>query len=324
MDKDAAYFQLRDASDAPQPFIIELIKPDLIRHARAILAADEKEEIHIQGTVEKSSVSYNEGWSYHVDPASISFFSNAIEVCDATMVFVEENLDDVGGSTLPNRHWCPWTSELIREVPADELSDRFDAPLGPEIFDEKVDLLKRFDPADLNPDFATALDELVQKCLDRGAKVVPYTGLRTPWEQAKLWRQSRSTAMVKAKIADLRQAGADFLAQILEDVGAQPTGKKVTNAIPGYSWHQWGEAADSYWEVDGKANWSTTEIHNGVNGYKVYAEEATAMGMTAGGYWSIGDWPHVHYPKLDSPSDKYSLLEINAEMEKRFGKPRTA
>lgn len=149
--------------------------------------------------------------------------------------------------------------------------------------------------------------------------MVSYTGLRTPWEQAKLWRRSRSTAMVLERIKALRDNGADFLAKVLEDVGPQPSGKKVTNAIPGYSWHQWGEAVDSYWEVNGNANWSSTEIHNGVNGYQVYAEEAEKMGMVAGGYWSIGDWPHVHYPGEDSPSDKYSLLEINAEMESRFG-----
>lgn len=324
MDRDAAYFQVLDASEAKHPFIIKLEQMDLIDHARRILSGHEKAEIHIQGTIIKKTIPYNEHWAYHVDPASLSFFANAIEVCDATMAYVEENLDDIGGSTLPGGHWCPWSSKIAREVPHGALTDLYDVPLGPETFEEAKGFAKRFDPADLSPGFAAALEKLIQKCLSHGATMVPYTGLRTPWEQAKLWRRSRSSTMANAKIAQLRNDGAEFLAQVIEDVGPQPTGDEVTKAIPGYSWHQWGEAVDSYWEVNGKANWSTTEIHNGVNGYKVYAKEAKTMGLVAGGYWSIGDWPHVHYPTEDSPSNKYTLLEINAEMEKRFGKPALA
>ena len=83
-----------------------------------------------------------------------------------------------GGSTLSNRHWCRWSSELFREIPNEELSALFDVLLGPEIYDEKVDLLKRFDSSDPNPDFATALETLIQARLDRGARMVPFSSCK--------------------------------------------------------------------------------------------------------------------------------------------------
>jgi hypothetical protein len=48
----------------------------------------------------------------------VRFFEVAIEVCDATMPYVEDHLDEVGGAFLPGGYWCPWTSRLTREVPA--------------------------------------------------------------------------------------------------------------------------------------------------------------------------------------------------------------
>ena len=39
---------------------------------------------------------------------------------------------------------------------------------------------------------------------------------------------------------------ANFLASVLDGVGPQH-GPHVTNALPGLSWHQWGEAVDCFW-----------------------------------------------------------------------------
>ena len=83
-----------------------------------------------------------------------------------------------GRATSSNRHWCRWSSELFREIPNEELSALFDVLLGPEIYDEKVDLLKRLDSPDPNPDFATALETLIQARLDRGARMVPFSSCK--------------------------------------------------------------------------------------------------------------------------------------------------
>ena len=168
-------------------------------------------------------------------------------------------------------------------------------------------------------DFSSPLSDLITRCAARGIEMRPYNAVRTPFEQARLWRQSRAIDEITGKIADLRTNGAGFLAFCLESVGPQH-GDPVTNALPGLSWHQWGEAVDCFLVVDGKAEWSTTKNINGLNGYHVYADEAETLGLTSGGHWkSLKDWPHVQLRTAAAPSKTLSLLDIDAEMKRRFG-----
>ena len=171
----------------------------------------------------------------------------------------------------------------------------------------------------LDPEFTDRLKAALADNADRGATMVPYFGIRTAQEQAKLWRQSRSVQQIADRVADLRARGADFLATCIESVGPQH-GPPVTNAIPGYSWHQWGEAMDCYWLRDGKAEWSP-DVGGAKNGYRVFAEVATQHGLTAGGYWqSIKDWPHVQKRRASSPGDAGLVLAaINARMRALYG-----
>jgi peptidoglycan L-alanyl-D-glutamate endopeptidase CwlK len=70
-------------------------------------------------------------------------------------------------------------------------------------------------PANLNDlvsNFRQRVEVLLQQCGQRGVEMRPYFTLRTPFEQAKLWRQSRSKEEIQKKIAAYRAAGADFLA----------------------------------------------------------------------------------------------------------------
>jgi peptidoglycan LD-endopeptidase CwlK len=160
---------------------------------------------------------------------------------------------------------------------------------------------------------------LIQNCRARGIEMRPYETLRTPLEQGKIWRQSRTREQVQAKIREFRNAGAEFLAFCIESVGPQ-SGRHVTDAPPGLSWHQWGEAFDSFWVVNGAAEWSTTKKINGLNGYRVYAEEAERLGLTAGGLWpSFKDWPHVQLKSAKSPKNSFTIAEIDRRMRDRFG-----
>ncbi|MEW4487031.1 calmodulin-binding protein [Thalassoglobus sp. JC818] len=115
---ETAYFRFTDTDGQPR-FVIQLHDPEKIKLARRILSGDEREKVHVQGTIMKSPAPYNPGWSYHLDPETIDFFGYAIEVCDAAIQYVEDHLDEVGGATLPNSHWCPWSSSLVDEVNAD-------------------------------------------------------------------------------------------------------------------------------------------------------------------------------------------------------------
>jgi len=170
----------------------------------------------------------------------------------------------------------------------------------------------------LVPAFRTQVDRLIEHCASRGVAMRPYMSLRTPLEQAKLWRQSRSSEEIQAKMAEFRTAGADYLAECIHAVGPQH-GDPVTNAAPGLSWPQWGEAVDCFWVVGGQAEWSTKKLVNGLNGYRVLAEEAKALGLDPGGLWrSFPDWLHVQLRTDASPLKTMSLKQVSVEMQKRF------
>jgi hypothetical protein len=174
------------------------------------------------------------------------------------------------------------------------------------------------DVSQLVPEFRHKLNSLLADCQGKGVEMLPYFGIRTPFEQAILWRQSRTAAEVAQKIAELNAQGAAFLAHCLESVGPR-NGAPVTNAIPGLSWHQWGESVDCAWVVAGKTEWSVQKKANGINGFQVYAEQAVNLGLDSGGLWkSLKDWPHVQLRSASSPLKVFSLVEIDKKMRERF------
>lgn len=173
----------------------------------------------------------------------------------------------------------------------------------------------------LDPSFKAKVVVLLQKCKAQGVKMVPYFGLRDPLTQAKLWRQSRTAGEAELAARKLESKGAPFLASVLRGAEADP-GQHVTNALPGLSWHQWGEAIDCYWEVNGKPEWHPDTAVGGVKGYHVYADtaETTEVGLTPGGHWSsLKDWPHVQQRSAAGPQNVFSYAFIDTTMKERFG-----
>lgn len=174
------------------------------------------------------------------------------------------------------------------------------------------------DIKDLIPKFRPPVKQLLQNCQARGVEMRPSATLRDPFEQARLWRQSRAIEEIKTKIKAFKEVDAAFLAHCLESVGSQ-NGKRVTDAPPGLSWHQWGESLDCFWVVDGKAEFSISRLVGGVNGYRVYVEEASKLDLTPGGLFKkLKDFPHVQFRPQGSPTSLFTLAEISDEMEKRF------
>jgi hypothetical protein len=113
-EQAVAYFRF-DSPPAAETFVFQLIDPVKIQQARDILHGKETRTTHIAGTIVKEPVPYNPPWSYHLAPESIQFFETSIEVCDASIQYVEEHLNEVGGTVLPGNHWCPWGSRLLEE-----------------------------------------------------------------------------------------------------------------------------------------------------------------------------------------------------------------
>lgn len=130
--------------------------------------------------------------------------------------------------------------------------------------------------------FRDKMEELLSTCEDSGYAMRPYFTMRSPFEQAKFWRQSRSSEEIAEKVRWLKQHDAGFIAHCIDSVGPQ-YGPHVTNAIPGLSWHQWCEAADCFWLLDNRAEWSTRKQVNGINGYRNYADLARQLNLTAVG-----------------------------------------
>jgi len=107
-------------------------------------------------------------------------------------------------------------------------------------------------------------------------------------------------------------AGCDFLGDTLQNAGPQK-GKWATNALPGYSWHNWGYAVDCFVVKDGAF------VQRGDDPlYELYASEAISLGLTAGYYFSHQDSGHVQMYSEEVP-EKYTSQEINDAMKKQFG-----
>jgi hypothetical protein len=97
-------------------FVIRLKDPVKIEHARRILRGEETMAVHVMGKIRRRAAPWNDPWRFVLVPRTIEFFELAIEVCDASISYVEEHLAEAGGAFLPGRVWCPWGSRVIAEV----------------------------------------------------------------------------------------------------------------------------------------------------------------------------------------------------------------
>lgn len=154
----------------------------------------------------------------------------------------------------------------------------------------------------LSPDFRAKVEELLAGLNAAGVIMRVYSTVRTPWEQARLWRQGRTSEQIAITVQRLRQQGAPRIATCIESVGPQH-GRKVTNAAPGYSWHNFGEAVDCFRvDRDGNVDWDE-------GAYKPYAAAARKMGLRAGA--DFNDHPHVQFKHHEPHADRSpAQLEI--------------
>ena len=176
----------------------------------------------------------------------------------------------------------------------------------------------------LIPEFRTKLKDLLEACRARGVRIEVLTTLTTPLEQASLWRQGRTPAEIEMKALALDNANAKYLANCIRSGKTQAT-NIVTQDLPGFSWHQWAEAVTCVWvDTNNKLVWSAEWIDkvNQHNGYIVLAEEAAKVGLVNRSVFdarNIENWHVVQYRKEKSPDEVYTLDQINAEMQKRYG-----
>jgi len=88
-----------------ETFRIELTTPELVDHARRLLAGEEVAAIP-NGLVVRDDPSVNAPWSWHIDPASLEFADMTMEVCDGLPSYVE-------AGTVTSDRYCPWAAEVV-------------------------------------------------------------------------------------------------------------------------------------------------------------------------------------------------------------------
>ncbi len=185
---------------------------------------------------------------------------------------------------------------------------------------------------DLVSRFRRKADLTLAACKGQGITMRPFFTRRSPWEQARIWRSTRSSYEVLQAVERLKANGAPYLASVLVEVGPQyspPSARgHLTNALPGESWHQWDEALDCFWLLDNQAIWSTKRevevtiaggMKHQVNGYAVYATEAVQAGLLSAGMSWGWDWPHIQLRPEGSPHDVYLWSEINKWVCDKYG-----
>ena len=88
-------------------FRAAITNPAGIDQALALWQGQSQAKIPV-GQLECGNGTYNCGWAWRMNPASITFAEVTIEVCDATPSYVQDNC-----SSFPNGQYCPWSAELI-------------------------------------------------------------------------------------------------------------------------------------------------------------------------------------------------------------------
>ncbi len=88
-----------------QTYRVELATPELIQHAKELMAGSEEGRIPV-GTIVREDPSVNEPWSWHIDPATLEFADATTEVCDGLPAYVEDR-------TLTSDVYCPWSAVVV-------------------------------------------------------------------------------------------------------------------------------------------------------------------------------------------------------------------
>lgn len=85
---------------------IELATPELIQHAKDLMAGTSESGRIPLGRIVRDDPGVNAPWSWHIDPATLEFADQTIEVCDGLPEHVEDG-------TLTSDTYCPWSAEVI-------------------------------------------------------------------------------------------------------------------------------------------------------------------------------------------------------------------
>lgn len=148
-------------------------------------------------------------------------------------------------------------------------------------------------------------NRVITHCRLQGVDPLIYCTYRSLPDQARLYRQGRTYPQILTKIDELKSLGFAWLASIIKEVGPQ-SGPVVTNAAPGESAHNYGEAFDATPLVHGKPVW----IYEGNERlFEIFGNALESEGL----FWS-GRWPNFReYFHGQFQPDPNPLITLSAE-----------
>lgn len=150
--------------------------------------------------------------------------------------------------------------------------------------------------SDLRPSAAKqalAVRQAFDSAAPAGVSLLIYCTYRSPEEQARRFRQGRSLAQIHERAVQLeRTYGRPDLAAILRHAAPQRGKRRVTNAGPGQSIHQYRGAFDAAPLRDGEIVWGTRATED-VALWRLYGECVMGAGLVWGGNWRRRDMPHA-------------------------------
>ena len=91
--------------DGGEHYKIELATPELIGHAKRLLAGESLAAVP-NGVVVHGDSGVNAPWSWHIDPESLEFSNLTTEGCDGTPQHVEDGI-------VTFDSFCPWSARVI-------------------------------------------------------------------------------------------------------------------------------------------------------------------------------------------------------------------
>ena len=160
----------------------------------------------------------------------------------------------------------------------------------------------------LIPEFRKKVIDVLAACAASGNRMESISTIVTPLEQASHWKQGRSVTDAELKTLAIEKAGAPYLAECMRNAKAHET-NIVTDTLPGFSWHQWGEAVTCVWidSRSGKLCWNLKTA-----GYQTLATQAEKAGL-----FITGSELRL---REKFPADLFTIQEIDAEMSRRYAK----
>ena len=154
----------------------------------------------------------------------------------------------------------------------------------------------------LLPSFRDQVEALTEKLTVYLIRYRLIQGYRSPLEQAKLWRQGRSGAIIQTKMMELSAKGEHTIARLLTNAGRQDNPNIVTKALPFCSPHQFRCALDLVPYSDGsRLLWDEDQRDPDVESlWRTCGELGKECGLEWGGDWRyFKDSPHYQHPQYE-------------------------